>query len=149
MESQIDIMVKKVAENLGAADKTPSCRKHTDVHTEKECVKKEHIKKEFLPKAKNDFIVAVTEKLGGAEKIAGAELAEGLARVCELINIPEEYLFQMYRLIKPNSGTKADYISLAAVLLTEFSAEKNADMLIRIMQRFDSGGQLLKTNHKK
>lgn len=135
MESQIDLMVKEVAKNLGVTPPTP-----------KPTASPEKSKKEmFEPKAKNDSIIAV---IGGKnENLAkdGNSLpAEGLLRVCELVNISPEYLFQMYKLMQPNSGTKAEYITLAAVLINEFSAEKNADMIIRMMQRFDSNGQLLK-----
>lgn len=135
MESQIDLMVKEVAKNLGVTPPTPKPTASTE--------KRE--KKEFMPAPKNDFVIA---DLGGEieklTKSGNSALADGILRVCELVNISEEYLLQMYKLMQPNSGTKAEYVTLAAVLLNEFSAEKNADMIIRMMQKFDDGGQLLK-----
>lgn len=118
-------MVREVAKNLKPpTQQTQPCS--------------ERKKRDFLPTAKSDFVVAA---VGNCEN---TDLNEGFARAMELVGISEKYLMKMYRLMQPNSGTKADYITLAAALLTEFSAEKNADMIIRIMQRFDKNGQLLK-----
>lgn len=133
MESRIDLMVKELAKSIKAI-------------SPKSAVSPEKREKEmFLPKAKNDFVIAgIDGEIERLKKSGNVSLADGILRVLELVNIPYEYLMKIYTLMQPNSGTKAEYVTLAAELLNEFSAEKNADMIIRIMQRFDNSGQLLK-----
>jgi len=130
MENQIDLMVRQVADILA---------------------QKPQPEKKQPPKAKPEIHNSVNidgvslEKQSGAARNAGnIALADGLLRVAELVNVPEDILLEMYRLLKPYSGAKSEYAALSARLLNEARAEKNADMVLRMMMRYEKAGQLKK-----
>ena len=132
MESQIDLMVKQVADILGVKPLGPA---------EKKPPRTEEPKRNII-KDIDLGGVSLKEVCESARNAGNAKLADGLLRVLELVNIPEEYLLRMYKLMSPEGGRKSEYLVLSAELLDKFGAEKNADMLIRMMHRAESEGRL-------
>lgn len=138
MESQIDLMVKQVAINLGVPQPKPQKEqppKKADVSRKTPTARTPDLKIDTASLKKQSETI---------RKSGNTSLADGLLRVAELVNVSEDYLLKMHKLMQPASGTKAEYLSLAAVLARDFNAEKNADMIIRMMLRYENEGLLLK-----
>jgi hypothetical protein len=117
-------MVRRLAENLGTA--RPEPQKPTPP---------------AKPEPKPEPKIEKTEK---AIPASCECTDESIAAVFELVGLTEDALEKMYCLFKPNSGTKADYLLFAARLLTDFNAERLAEVVLGKMRAFENEGLLKK-----